>query len=70
MKTNKEHILKGMKEKIECSVCKKMVSKCNMNKHKATYKCARKAVHTNKDETVIKILEAVKELLKNEEKDQ
>lgn len=36
---NKENMLKSMKEKIECSICKKMVSRTNMVPHMKTRVC-------------------------------
>ncbi len=39
--TNKEKMLKIMKEKVECDCCQKMITKTNMIAHKKTTKCRK-----------------------------
>jgi hypothetical protein len=66
---NKTKILAGMCEKIPCSECGKLISKCNMNKHKATYVCQRKTgvKKDDDDDKVAKLTEMVQRLLDKQE---
>ncbi len=66
---NKSKILAGMREKIPCSGCGKLISKCNMNKHQGTYVCQRKTRVKNNDDDdkITKLTEMVQRLLDKQE---
>ncbi len=62
---NKTKILAGMCEKIPCSGCGKLISKCNMNKHQGTYVCQRKTRVKNNDDDdkITKLTEMIQRLI-------
>ena len=45
---NKQKITDRMLEKVECDVCKKHVTRCNLPKHQRTVKCKK---HTERKQT-------------------
>lgn len=66
---NKSKILSGMREKIPCSGCGKLISKCNMNKHQTTYACQRKTgvKKEEDDDKIAKLTEMIQRLLDKQE---
>lgn len=70
---NKDRIKEMMTKKIECEVCKKMVSKCNLPKHQRTEKCQK--VNKNKQESkysdkIENLMEMVQQLLQKQNKEE
>lgn len=71
--SNKDRIKEMMTQKIECEVCKKMVSKCNLPKHQRTEKCQKVNKKKQDNENTDKIqnlMEMVQQLLEKQKKEE
>lgn len=69
---NKDRIKEMMAKKVQCEVCKKMISKCNLPKHQRSEKCQKvnKMKQDNENNDKIKnLMSMVQQLLEKQNKE-
>jgi hypothetical protein len=64
-KKNRERILAGMYEKVECKICKRQISKCNLPRHERGNKHLANKLKSREDDIDYKVKMAIKKYLKN-----